>query len=153
PPVGFTGSDTFHYTLASNGQTRQATVTVTVSGKVWFIKTGAGACSSNCDGRLTNPFTDTGGAGATTFQTNNTGAAGKPAANDPVFIYASATSYAGAVTLLTGQRLIGEGASGTLASLASVTVQNGQTLPATGGTAPTLASALTVGSGNFLHGM
>ena len=151
PPVGFTGTDTFTYTLSSNGQTRTATVTFTVSGKVWFINNNAGACSSNCNGRLTNPFVNT-----SNFQTDNTGAALKPSANDAIFVYGGGGNYSGSITLLNGQRLVGQGAAGTLASLGNVTVRNGQALPNTGGSSPVLTSGgvvLTVGSGNFVHGL
>ena len=152
PPVGFTGTDTFTYTLSSNGQTRQATVTFTVSGKVWFINNTAGACTAACDGRLTNPFVNT-----SNFQTVNTsGAAPNPTDNDAIFVYGTGTPYSGALILRAGQRLVGQGAAGSLATLGNVTVGNGQTLPATGGTPPVLTSSaivLTVGSGNFVHGL
>lgn len=151
PPVGYTGSDTFTYTLSSNGQTRSATVTFTITGKLWFINNNAGACSSACDGRKSNPFADT-----STFQTANSGAALKPAANDPIFVYGGGGNYSGAIVLLNGQRLIGQGAAVSLTTLAGVTARPGQTLPSTGGTAPVLTSSgvvVTVGSGNFIHGL
>jgi len=149
PPVGFTGTDTFTYTLSSNGQTRQATVTFTVTGKVWFINNNAGACpAAPCNGRLTNPFVDT-----ANFQAVNAGAAPTPQNNDAVFVYSSPNPYNGATTLRNGQRLVGQGATGTLATLGNVTAQNGQILPSTGGTVPVLGSPLTVGSGNFIHGL
>src|SRR5262249_44548282 len=145
--------DTFTYTLSSNGQTRQATVTFTVSGKVWFISDGTGACpAAPCDGRLTNPFVDT-----SNFQSVNvSGTAPNPTNNDAIFVYGTGTNYSGSIILRNGQRLVGQGAAGTLATLGNVTVRNGQALPATGGTAPVLTSAaavLTVGSGNFVHGL
>ena len=153
PPVGFTGTDTFTYTLSSNGQTRTATVTFTVSGKVWFINNNAGACpAAPCNGRLTNPFVDT-----ANFQAvNASGVAPNPTDNDAIFVSSSATLYIGSITLRNGQRLVGQGAAGTLATLGNVTVRDGQALPATGGAAPVLTSAgivLTVGSGNFVHGL
>ena len=148
PPVGYTGSDSFTYTLLSNGRARAGTVTFTVTGKVWFINDNPGACTSTCNGRLTNPYVNT-----SNFQGDNTGAALKPSANDAIFVYGGGGAYSGAMTLLNGQRLIGQGASGTLATLGNVTPQNGQTLPATGGTAPVLGSALTVGNANFIYGL
>jgi hypothetical protein len=152
PPVGFTGNDSFTYTLSSNGQTAVGTVTFTVTGKVWFINDNAGACpAAPCNGRQTNPFTDT-----STFQAVNNGTAGHPAASDPIFVFSSATNYSGAITLLNGQRLIGQAAVSSLAALATVTAQNGQVLPTTGGTAPVLTSGgttVTTGSGNFIHGL
>jgi hypothetical protein len=151
PPVGYTGSDTFTYTLSSNGQTRSATVTFTITGKAWFINNNAGACSSSCDGRLSHPYLNT-----ANFQFDNTGAALKPAANDTIFVHGGGGSYSGSITLLNGQRLIGQAASASLSTLGGVTAQSGQILPATGGTPPVLTSAgivVTVGSGNFIHGL
>jgi hypothetical protein len=151
PPVGYTGSDTFTYTLSSNGQTRSATVTVTITGKAWFINNNPGACSSSCDGRLSHPYVST-----ASFQLDNTGAALKPAANDTIFVHGGGGSYSGSITLLNGQRLIGQAASASLSTLGGVTAQSGQILPATGGTSPVLTSAgivVTVGSGNFIHGL
>src|SRR5205085_55826 len=58
PPVGFTGTDTFTYTATtSGGKTAQATARITVAGKIWFVNNNAGACTSNCNGRLSHPFT------------------------------------------------------------------------------------------------
>src|SRR6185436_886810 len=59
PPPGFEGTDTFTYTLSDNpnvltsAANRTATVSITVSGMIWFINNAA---SCPCDGRLTNPF-------------------------------------------------------------------------------------------------
>lgn len=152
PPVGYTGADTFTYTLSSNGQTRAGTVTFTISGKIWFIDNSAGACASSCNGRATNPYTNT-----TNFQTDNTGAALKPSANDGIFLYSGSGNYTGAITLLSGQKLIGQGAAGSLATLAGVTVQNGQALPSAGGARPTIAvgggTGVTLNSGNSVLGL
>ncbi|MCM3900537.1 MAG: cadherin-like domain-containing protein, partial [Pyrinomonadaceae bacterium] len=54
PAPGFTGTDTFTYVVTdSDGGTSNATVTLAVSGMIWFVQTGAAAGG---DGRLTNPF-------------------------------------------------------------------------------------------------
>ena len=151
PTGGMAGTDTFTYTVTSNGRTATGTVTFTLNGRVWFIDNSAGACSAGCDGRESHPFTNT-----SAFQTANDGGAGHPGAGDPIFIHAGGAAYSGAIVLLDNQRLIGEGAAGTLATLGVLTVQNGQSLPATGGTAPTLTSAgvvVTTGTGNFIHGV
>jgi Tol biopolymer transport system component len=162
PPVGFPGpaqpdpgTDTFTYTLSSNGQTRQATVTFTIPRKkVWFVNNNAGACpAAPCNGRLTNPFVDT-----SNFQTANAlGTLGNPLDNDAVFVYSSLSNYSGAIILRNGERLVGQHATGTLSSLGTVTAQNGQTLPATNNATPaTLTSSgsvVTVGTGNFIHGL
>ena len=152
PPTGAnSGTDTFTYTLSSNGRTATGTVTFAITARVWFIDDTAGACASTCDGRLSHPFTNT-----ATFQTANTGLALKPGANDPIFIYTGGSAYSGAITLLNGQRLIGQGASSTLSTLGAVFAQPGQSLPSTGGTPPNLTSSgttITTGSGNFIHGL
>jgi hypothetical protein len=150
PPVGFTGADTFTYTVLSNGRSKVGTVTFTMTGKVWFISNAGGACpGAPCNGRMTNPFVD-----VSNFQTANTGTAPAPTANDAIFVYSTGVSYSGAVTLLNGQRVVGQHAAGTLATLGNVTAQNGQTLPATNNATPVvLGGALTTGSGNFLHGV
>src|SRR6185503_13741941 len=62
PPAGFEGTDTFTYTLNDNpnassaAANRTATVSINVSGMIWFINNNLGACSSSCDGRLSHPF-------------------------------------------------------------------------------------------------
>src|SRR5438270_3273477 len=58
PPPGFEGNDTFTYQLSDNANAtiaatnRTATVTIPISGMVWFINNAAGAG----DGRLSSPF-------------------------------------------------------------------------------------------------
>jgi hypothetical protein len=153
PPRGLrTGTDGFTYTLSRNGRTATATVTFTLAGRVWFIDSTAGACpGAPCDGRRSHPYTST-----ALFQAANTGVGNNPAANDSIFIDAGSGSYNGALVLLAGQRLIGEGAAASLATLAAVAPQNGQTLPATGGARPVLTAAatvLTLATGNSLHGL
>ncbi len=152
PPRGkSSGTDTFTYTLSRNGRSATGTVTFTVAGRVWFINNNAGACSATCDGRLSHPYANT-----SNFQTDNTGVGVNPAANDPIFVYGGGAAYSGALVLLNGQRLIGRGATGTLAALGVLAPQAGQTLPTTGGTSPVLGSSgvvVTLGTGNFIHGL
>jgi len=57
PPVGFEGADSFTYTLTNSAGVNGGTVAITVSGMIWFINNNSGACSANCNGRLSNPFT------------------------------------------------------------------------------------------------
>lgn len=158
PPAGFEGTDTFVYTLGNgSGLTNTATVTITVSGMIWFVNNNPGACPAlPCNGRLSNPFTS-----LALFQAvNNGGASGlNPSANDNIFIYESATAYAGGTTLLTGQRLIGQDSTSSLASITGVTPPTfSNPLPAmnTGGSAATIQNAagngVTLGTGNTLNG-
>ncbi|MFN0071673.1 MAG: beta strand repeat-containing protein, partial [Chloroflexota bacterium] len=135
-----------------------ATVTITVSGDgsgnnlIWFVDENA---ASNGDGRLTSPFST-----LNNFHSVNDGAATHPKDGDYVFLYESATSYVGPVTLRTGQTLFGQDATTTIAALAGITVPAGSSaLPSsnTGGGTVTLvasggANAITLGSGNTLRG-
>src|SRR3712207_4205684 len=57
PPRGFTGTDSFNYTISSGAGSDTGTVVLTVTDMIWFVNNAAGACSVNCDGRLTNPYT------------------------------------------------------------------------------------------------
>jgi hypothetical protein len=131
PPPGFEGTDTFGYTVRDNGPdgvggngddaTATGTVTLTVSGMVWFVQNGAPACSTlaaGC-GRLSNPFSS-----LANFQALNNGGVGglNPSANDNIFIFESATVYTGGVTLLNGQRLIGQDSTSTLSTITGISL-------------------------------
>ena len=145
PPPGFEGSDSFTYTLTNSEGSNNATVTITVSGMIWFVNAAA---TCPCDGRLTNPFVDLTGAGS--FDA--------VAADDPgdnIFMYSGA--YTGGLTLLNTQRLIGQGASASLASITGITSPPfSDPLPATGGARPTVSNAagsnIILGAGNTLRG-
>jgi uncharacterized repeat protein (TIGR01451 family) len=146
PAPGFTGADTFTYTL-SDGEGNQdtATVTVTVTGVIWFVNAAA---APGGDGRLTAPFNAlTGG-----------GSFAAVAADDPgdnIFLYSG--NYTGGLTLLNDQKLIGQGAGATLASITGLTLPPGSLpLPATGGARPTISAAannVTLGAGNLVRGL
>src|SRR5262249_22700540 len=117
PPAGFEGTDTFTYTLNDNdtpNNTDTGTVTVTVTGMLWLINNNVG---STGDGRLTSPFKT-----LLDFNSVNNGTGNHPAANDNIFVYESATDYVGPVTLLNGQKFIGQDATATLASIAGITL-------------------------------
>ena len=154
PPAGFEGSDTFTYTLNDNevegNNTDTGTVTVTVSGMIWFINNTFVGTS---DGRLTNPFKT-----LAAFQAVNNGTGNNPAANDNIFVYESGIDYVGPVTLLNGQKFIGQDATAPLATIAVITLApNSDALPATSPGAPivniTSATAgINVGQNNTLRG-
>src|SRR5215212_10237614 len=122
PPAGFEGNDTFTYRLADNAgatsaaSNRTATVTIPISGMVWFVNNAAGAG----DGRLSSPFNT-----LAAFQAVNDGAGNHPAANDNIFIYESSTAYVGPVTLLNNQRLIGQDATVSLSTITGLTPPSG----------------------------
>lgn len=151
PPAGFEGADTFTYTLTNSEGSNSATVTINVNGMIWFINNTA---SCPCDGRLTNPFNT-----LASFAAVNNGSGNNPAANDNIFLYESATDYVGPVTLLNGQRFIGQDATASLSSITGLTPPAGSDpLPATNSGNATIvnitsaSTAITVGSGNTLVG-
>jgi hypothetical protein len=161
PPAGFEGIDTFTYTLTDNANVpsaasnRTATVSITVSGMIWFVNNNASSCltlAAGC-GRLTNPFST-----LAAFAALNNGSGNNPAANDNIFVYDSATDYVGPVTLLNGQKFIGQDATATLSSITGITPPTGSdALPTTNPAAPivNITSAgigITVASNNTLRG-
>jgi large repetitive protein len=148
PPRGYQGPDSFTYTLSKNGRNSTATVSFTVSGMAWFID-NASSCTV-CDGRLTNPYKL-----LADFNSANTGLPLAPQNNDTIFVYIGAslgTPYTGTTTLRQGQRLIGQGAVASLATLGGLTPGMGQTLPTTGGTNPNINAPITFVSSNSLQG-
>ena len=152
PPVGFAGpSDTFTYTISNAHGSSTATVTMPITGIIWFINDNAGAG----DGRLATPLNS-----LAAFQAINDGALHHPAANHNIFLYDSSTAYTGPVTLLNGQRLIGQDATSTLSAITGLTPgTSSAALPATGGGSPNKVSitatgnTVTLGSGNTVWGM
>ena len=156
PAPGFEGTDTFTYTLNDNeGNTDTATVSIPVTGMIWFINNNSASCltlAAGC-GRITNPFST-----LAAFDALNNGTGNNPAANDNIFVYESATDYIGPVTLLNGQKFIGQDATATLATISGVNPPAGSDpLPATSPGAPivNITSAgigITVAQNNILRG-
>jgi uncharacterized repeat protein (TIGR01451 family) len=157
PNPGFNGTDSFTYTVTdSGGRTATATVTLNVgdgnggtTGVIWFVQAGAAAGG---DGRLTNPFNCLVGAGC--FDTVAADEAG-----DSIFLYTGTYTDNAPLTLLNNQKMVGQAASGTLASIAGVTVQPySDALPTTGGTSPVVQTTgvvttiITLGQNNTLRG-
>ncbi len=155
PAPGFEGTDTYTYTLNDgNGVggpvplTDLGVVTIIVNSMIWFVDNSAG---SNGDGRLGTPFN--------TLPNFVSGAADDP--GDNIFLYRSIfvpADYTGGITLLNNQKLIGQGASSTLASATGLTVPTfSNTLPSTAGTLPIIANSggngITLASGNTIRGV
>jgi hypothetical protein len=149
PPPGFTGGDTFRYRVSNGvGGSASGTVTVTVSGMIWFVDN---ARPANGDGRLSAPYNCL--AGVSCFTTLAADEAG-----DNIFLFSGSASYNGGVTLLNNQRLIGQGASASLATITGLTVPAGSDpLPTTGGASPTIVTgvgnAITLGQNNTIRGL
>src|SRR6185503_11383772 len=158
PPPGFEGTDTFSYTLSDNANittaasNRTATVSITVSGMIWFINNAA---SCPCDGRLTNPFNSLASFDAINDSVDS-GLSHHPATNDNIFVYESGAVYTGPVTLENGQKFIGQDATATLASISGVNPPVGSDpLPPpnpTGAIVNITSNGITVASNNTLRG-
>ena len=144
PAVGYIGPDSFTYTLrdsgadgiAGNGDdvTSQATVSITVASRVWYVDNSV---ADGGDGRSTQPFNSL---------ADVSGAAGPDAAGDIIYVRTGNGTYTGGITLLDNQTLWGEN---------EALVVNGFTLQAAGGD-PTIANAagsgVTLAQGNTLKG-
>ena len=156
PPAGYEGTDKFQYTLSDGTNTSTGTVTVSVSGMIWFVDAGGAACTTRANGcgRLTNPYST-----LAAFAAENNGTGNNPAASEPVFLHQSSTNYTGPVTLLSGQKLIGQDATASLSTLTGITPNSGSdALPSmnTGdATKVTVAGTdgINLGSNNSVRGM
>lgn len=160
PAAGFTGTDTFHYTIKDKGLDGIAgnaddlssigTVTITVGAqKVWYVDNKYDAVANGpSDGRSAHPFTSLTGA------TQLNGAAGAGDVDGPgdiIYVHntgGNAADYTGGITLEANQTLQGQG---------DVLQVGGFTLQAAG-TRPNIVNAaatsndINLGSGNTLHG-
>lgn len=133
PNTGFAGpTDTFTYTLTDgNGVTNTGTVTMNLSGMVWYVNS-AGAAG---DGRSHSPF-------------NTLNAAGTPsAANSTIYVHSGGATTTGNLTMDASQTLHGAGASFTLNDLTIAAA----TRPTLTGTV-TLANTTVVRALNFTPG-
>ena len=148
PPRGFEGTDTFTYQLNDGeGFTDIGTVSMTVTGMIWFVNAAAPAGG---DGRLTTPFNTLAALAAI-----NNGAGNNPAAGDSIFLYSG--SYAGPLTLLNNQKLIGQGAGASITAITGLTPPSGSLpLPAAGGARPLITGntgGIALGAGNLVRGV
>jgi VCBS repeat-containing protein len=104
PPAGFTGDDSFQYTLSDSDpgdpRTAAGTVTVTVAGPMtWYVDAAA---APGGDGRSDAPFTT-----PAPLSTGGAADAGDRA-GDRIFVYGSAAPYAAGIVLEPNQKLLGE---------------------------------------------
>jgi hypothetical protein len=149
PSPGFTGSAMFSYTVQNGlGTSAPATVSIPVTTPIWFVNASAPAGG---DGRLGSPFNCLVDAG---------GACYDDSANEPGdFMYVASGTYAndGALVLKTTQRLIGQGATSSLATLTGlVNAADSPPLPSTGGSVPLMTSSaagIVLANSNHLYGL
>src|SRR5439155_20006412 len=98
PPAGYTGSDTFAYSVSDgHGGAASATVTITISGMVWYVDNAA---APGGDGRSTRPFTS-----LSALQ----GAGAPDSPGDYIFVSQGSGPYTSGITLDDNQQLIGQG--------------------------------------------
>jgi large repetitive protein len=135
PPAGFTGTDTFNYTVSDgNGGTDNSTVTITVASRVWYVKNNA---SPGGLGRSTDPFD--------TLAEADTAAT---ATGDITYVYmgdGTTTGLTGGFSLLASQKLLGE----------PVDLVVGADTLATGTPAnrPSLSGTVALASGSRVEGL
>lgn len=134
PAAGFTGSDTFTYTIQNgSGLTSTATANITVTSAIWFINDDAAGGGT---GTLSKPFNT-----LTAFQAINDGGTNRPKDGHSIFIFSG--NYDGSITVRNSQKVFGQGASQSLLTLTGLTAPSGSNLlPATGATRPSLTSSV-----------
>ncbi|HEX8319993.1 beta strand repeat-containing protein [Longimicrobium sp.] len=136
--AGFTGTDSFSYTVTDGQATSSAAASVVSAYRVWYVDNAAAGPG---DGRDASPFSGLSGAESAS------------APGETLFIRTGAGAYDGGITLKTGQSLTGQG----VAANVTATV-NGQTLVLlAAGSAPTIAKAsgttVQVAAGNVVQGL
>ncbi|HWF74386.1 MAG TPA: Ig-like domain-containing protein [Solirubrobacteraceae bacterium] len=130
PAAGYTGTDSFTFTVTDGVSTATGTASVVVAHMVWYVNDTLG---TNGNGTSASPF--------------NTLASVNPAssANDYAFLFGSGTSYAGGITLKAGQTLVGQSV-GLVVGTATLVTASGTnpTITNTGGNGVTLGEGATV---------
>jgi len=153
PPPGYEGTDTFTYTLTNSIGSTTSSVSLTVSKMIWFVNNDASTCTTlaaGC-GRLSKPFSSLASLAAI-----NNGTGNNPAINDVIFVFESNTSYAGAISLLDGQKLIGQDAGDSLANfLAVIPATSSDSLPKMNTSFPytTLGNTVTLNNKVTVRGL
>ena len=148
PAPGFTGTASFSYTVQNGfGSSAAATVSIPVTTPIWFVHASSPAGG---DGRIGSPFNCLVDAGGACYDDSAN------EAGDFVYIASGTYANSGALALKASQRLIGQGATSSLATLTGlVNAADSPALPSTGGTAPLMTSAaagIEVASSNSLYG-
>jgi len=130
PDAGFSGTDTFTYTVTDNGQppaTADGNVSIDVGTVVWYVDNSLG---TNGDGRSISPFN-------VLSPLNGAGGLGDPDGTDDIlFLYQGSGNYTGGIALEAGQMLLGQPNGLTV---------NGNNLVAAGGSNPVIANAAGAG--------
>ena len=132
PVLNFTGTDTFSYTAVDDdAMTGTGTVTVNVTGKVFFVDDSAAAGGDGSQAMPFNDFSAINGAG---------GVGDVDEANDVIYLFEG--TYADTLELENNQKVVGAGSE---LSAGSATI-----IPA--GTAPSYSGSFTLASNNTIGG-
>jgi hypothetical protein len=143
PAVGFTGTDTFTYTIRNSAATTPvltdtATVTITVSNKVWYVNNSG----ANGDGRSSSPFNSL-------TPVNGAGGAGDPdGPGDFIYIFTGAANYTTGIQLENNQQLIGNGVALVVNTFTLRAAGSRPTITNGGGNGVTLANTNTLSGFN-----
>lgn len=149
PAPGFTGTALFSYTVENGlGTSAAATVSIPVTTPIWFVNASA---TAGGDGRIGSPFNCLVDSGSLCYDDSANDA------GDVLFIASGPYANGGALVLKATQRMIGQGATSSLATLTGlVNAADSPPLPSTGGTAPLMtstAAGVVLASGNHLYGL
>jgi VCBS repeat-containing protein len=131
PPVGFTGTDTFHYTVFDGTTGSTATVTISVTNRVWYVNNTA----AMGDGRSSSPFSAL------------ASAQGASAIGDYIYVHTGDTTsnnQNNGILLKNNQTLIGQGVALVVSGYTLNPAGLMPTIGNSGGPGVTLASGDTV---------
>ncbi len=153
PPPGFTGADTFTYQVSdAGGKTSSGTVTINITGMVWFIDNTSVAANSR--GTFSQPFKT-----AAAFNAVNSGAAPNPQNGNHVVLRPASGSYAEAdgINLRDSQTLTGPAVAFNTVFTADANSTSAYNTFAASTGAPavittTAGNGVDLGSGNALRG-
>ncbi|HUQ31489.1 MAG TPA: Ig-like domain-containing protein, partial [Pyrinomonadaceae bacterium] len=138
PAVGYTGDDSFTYTIsnsADNTLVGTGTVTIHMPNRIWYLQGGAPAAG---DGRSNTPSNDP---AAISGLANS--------ATDVFYVFSSGTTLNGPFTLNDSQQLLGQGVALNLAGFGQLFAAGSTP---TIGTTVAATNSVTLGSGNTLSG-
>jgi large repetitive protein len=141
PPVGFTGTDSYNYTVTSNGVGAQATVQFVVAGKVWYVKNDHGVPGT---GVSSDPFQRLAGIAPS--------AENSSAAGDTIYVHTgngNTLNQNAGITLKTNQVLHGAGEGVLTVGAITINTPGAGTKPLIGNTT---GAAITLANGNTLKG-
>jgi hypothetical protein len=137
PAAGFTGSDSFTYTIRNSADATlqdTATVTITVNApRVWYVDNSG----ANGDGRSTSPFNTLANAAAV------------DAIGDIIYIFTGGGNYTGGITLLNNEQVIGNGVALVVNTITLRAAGSRPTVVNAGGAGMTLAQNNTLTGFNF----